>query len=223
MVPITKHNKRENINFLYNKESEVKYLKEEKKDSSKNLKSIAENQKSKKLDNSEAINKTVKHSILNAGTSLRENTPKTNRGYIGQTTNNSIFDPDRIKKSTKTKSNDEKTQELKSDMQKVKAGWKESSKQELIEKLQETINKKDSNITSLHHSDGSSGKKNTLKSSISIFDLDNDFSRIPTKTEGEKSRDETRQRKESKKTDWIETNKNSSMNFMENLLNNLNK
>lgn len=222
MNKITSHNKRNTIGFLNKMSSEDNMSPSKKINSSKkgSLKETMESQRPLKSNNSRTSIIGNSHSILSAGVSTdQSNHNKSNNGYIGKNTNNTIFSPNAISSLSKEKSNDEKTKEIKSALKKVKSGWEENKKEELVNNIKNiVISDKKSNISSVHVNDGSVGKQSSIKSSISIFDSDKNFSRVPEKTEGEKSRDYIRLNKETKSKEWIKSNNKTSNNFIQNLI-----
>jgi hypothetical protein len=142
--------------------------------------------KSKKMDNSEAINHRGSGVILSTGGGKIKDTGGPNK-YIGSETNNSIWDSSVIEKLIQKKDNGEKIKETNNDIQKVRNSIKQESLDHLAESLRETDTRKNSTITSVGEYSG--GTYKSSKSNISIFDNEA-FGRLSEKSEGEKLSDE---------------------------------
>lgn len=190
----------------------------------KNIKKETKNkdQSWRDLDNQKVMRRSAEgdlgvNRVLNSGVG-GEKTEKNSLNFIGGKNQNSIFDCDKLKTLAQTPSDDEKTAQEKSDIAKVKAGWKEDRLTQMAEGIIE--NSLNGGVKNVSVIDGSAGKRDLPKNSISIFDQ-GDFERVAEKTDGEKLRDKPKQAKDES---WRKTGKSKkldSTDFFENLINRL--
>lgn len=174
------------------------------------------------IDNQKAMRRSAEgdlgtNRVLNSGVG-GEKTEKNSLNFIGGKNQNSIFDSDKLKSLAQTPSDDEKTAQEKSDIAKVKAGWKEENLTRMAEGIIE--NSLNGGVKNAHTTDGSAGKRDLPQNNISMFD-NGSFDRIAEKTDGEKLKDKP---KKAKDESWKRTGKSTkldSTNFFDNLLNRL--
>jgi hypothetical protein len=136
--------------------------------------------------------------------------PKKQLGVHNQ---NSMWDSGVIDRLAQTKRSDENMSEEKSSREKVKNGFREDRMNELAEGIRNVDTRKAETIENMSAQDGSADRKAYQRPSnhISIFDDSADFSRLPTKTRGEKVAETARKPRE-KDLSWREvkgTSKNS--------------
>jgi len=158
-----------------------------------------EDQKSKKLDNSEVINSVRSaNSVLNAGGgSIRDEGGP--RKYIGSETQNSIWDTDVVEKLSGTLSNKEKTDAEKENRQAMRKSVRQESLDNMTEALSQTDTRKASDVSSLSERESVNYRK-PVSNNLSIFDS-NVFDNMPEKTAGEIMADNVRAEKEAD-TSW---------------------
>jgi hypothetical protein len=126
--------------------------------------------------------------------------------YIGKI-GNSIFEPDKLEKMSKTQSNDEKTREEKAKVAQVRKNWKDEATNKLMKELESVDTRKDAAVYRL--SETSEGKGFIGKTGLGMFDMDK-FEKLPEKTSGEKLYEENMQRRNKK--DYIpELNKSRKL------------
>ena len=152
-----------------------------------------EDQKSKKLNNSEVIDSVRSaNSVLSAGGgSIKDNGGPSK--YIGSSTQNSIWDTDIVEKLSETKSNKEKTLEAKEHIQNVRKNVRKESLDNLTKALEHTDTRKSSDVQSL--SELTPTQRKASPNNLSIFDTEV-FDNMPEKTAGEKIAEAARAEKD---------------------------
>jgi len=160
---------------------------------------ILEDQKAKKLNNSEVINSTRSaNSVLNAGGgSIRDEGGPSK--YIGAETQNSIWDTNVVEKLAGTQSNKEKTDAEKENRQAQRKSIRQESLDNMTEALSQTDTRKASDISSLSERESVNYRK-PVSNNLSIFDSEV-FDNMPEKTAGEIMADNARIEKEAD-TSW---------------------
>lgn len=156
---------------------------------------LIQEQKAKKLNNSDVINTRGDKGILSAGRSASGGITDIGGSskHLGSETKNSIWDSEKIAKLIDSKDNGEKIREERASLEKVRNGLKQESLDHLAESLSETDTRKDSTVTSVGEFSGSSFKSS--KNNLSIFDT-NVFEDMAEKTAGEISAENARTAKE---------------------------
>ena len=152
-----------------------------------------------KADNNRWQESRVSGSILSAGMGDKE---VANRNYLGSQSNNSIFDDSILDKMAEKKGGDEIIAESKEAVQKARNSWNEERRDEMVDALQKTDQRKSSSILDVNASEGQSYK--TPTGNLSIFDNftdGKDFNQVPDQTHGEKAAQESRQ-KRAKDDSW---------------------
>lgn len=154
--------------------------------------------------------------VLNSGVG-GEKSESQSMNFLGSHNTNSIWNSKKLQDLTKVADSQERIAQEKSDIAKVRAGWKQENLDELAENIKNhALN--DKAISRLATQDGSEGKKSLPQNNISIFDSEA-FERIPEKTAGEKLKD----KQETPKDDsWKKASKaqrvTDSVDFFDNLL-----
>ena len=153
-----------------------------------------EDQKAKKLNNSEVINSVRSaNSVLSAGGgSIKDEGGP--RKYIGSETQNSIWDSDVLSTLAGTKSNKEKTDEEKEGRAEKRRNIRQESLDNLTEALTQTDTRKAADVTSLSDFNSSNYRKSP-SNNLSIFDTEI-FDNMPEKTAGEEMAERARAEKE---------------------------
>lgn len=176
------------------------------------------------FENQKAMRKSAEgdlgvNRVLNSGIG-GEKSESQSMNFIGNQNQSSIWDSEKLQKLSQIATSDEISKQEKSDIQKTRAGWKESSLTELADNI--TKHSLKIGIEKMPVQDGSAGKRNLPTNNISIFD-NNNFERIAEKTDGEKLKDKPLKAKDES---WKKTGKSTkldSMSFFDNLLSRLNK
>lgn len=179
----------------------------------KNLDSLREEQKSKRLSgfNPQLSNKS---SIIsaNAGALSDKGGPKK---HIKTEISNSIFDNNKISNLANKLDNKEKTKLEKSKIQKNKRIAEQKRMDEMVNKINETNNGKGSDVHRMANETSYSNKYKKPNNGLSIFDS-NDFERVPEKTAGEKAAEETRAKRNQKDESWKSNGKSVTAKDIEN-------
>ena len=191
------------INFLlekilgkHNDPSQLKYSEKAKKQDNQKPEHerLSDIRPATRSDNSRAIEGRGGQILTAGGGSIRDTGGP--RKHMGSITNNSIWDSGVLQDLAQKRSNDETTAEIKSNVQHLRNSMKEDRIDQMVEDLQNTDLRKDSTVknTGEYIERGSNYK--APQNHISIFDDKLDFSRVPEKTAGEKSAEESRKEKD---------------------------
>ena len=186
------------------------------------IEKLIQEQKSKKIDNSDVINTRGDKGILSAGRAASGGVTDIGGStkYMGAETKNSIWDSEKIDKLIGSKDNGEKIREEREGLERVRNGLKQESLDNLAEALSETETRKDATVTSVGEFSGSSFK--APKNNLSIFDT-NVFEDMPEKTEGEIVAENARKEKE-KDDSWKDHRGTRKMSgLVDSLFENLNQ
>lgn len=178
---------------------------------------IAEEQKSKKLNNKDNGRMSSKN-ISSAATGIIRDESGPSK-QIKMETSNTIFNPDKSVLLSNNVSSKEKTKELKENIDTNKRVAEKNRINDMVEKIQQTIQGKTSEVSSTGVFSGSNYV--SPKNSFSIFDTQ-DFQRLPEKTAGEIVSEESKNRFSKKDESWREggkskTTKESVSNFFNDL------
>tara|TARA_Y100000310_G_C20696005_1_gene825782 strand:+ start:3261 stop:4034 length:774 start_codon:yes stop_codon:yes gene_type:complete len=111
--------------------------------------------------------------------------------FVKSESSNSIWNPDRIAQLKGTLDNRETTTADKEAIATNKREAEQKRISDMVERLQSTDQRKDSQVSSLPSHGGH--KFNTPQAGMSIFDTEGDFGRVPEKTHGEKRVAEAKQ------------------------------
>lgn len=199
---LSKNSDSNKINFLdkfaeqqVQTEKVIKQQKSREK-SQEELNKVAEQQKSKKLDNSKAIDNISGKAILSAGKSAGNAGPSEFGGpkkHMGSLTNNSIWDTDIVSKLAETKCAQEKTKEDKIALDNVRKSAEKQRLDEMVQNLNNTDTRTSKTVNSL--TPQTIANSQTPKNAISMFG-NKEFDQIQEKTAGEKLSEEKNKQKE---------------------------
>lgn len=191
------------INFL--KDQSVPQPKTaEEKQTSKTISEVAEQQKSKKLENKDN-GLMSSHHISSARTGvITDNGGPSKQAKME--TSNTIFDPSKnsLPKDVDAKT---KTKEAKDQIASNKRTSENNRMNNLAEALRETLQGKSADVSNIGTFSGSNYK--TPKNNFSIFDS-GDFERVEEKTAGEMVKEENMKRKSQKDDSWRNGGKSTS-------------
>jgi hypothetical protein len=183
------------IKFL---EKTEKVIKEQKKETSKKtLAEIADEQKSKKLNNKDNGMMTSNH-ISSASTGVIRNDSGPAK-YIKSETTNSIWNNDKTKNAAKEIDNKTKTIQEKETIFSNKREAEQKRMAEMVEALKTTDQSKSSSVSM--NGVFQNSKYNEFNNSMGIFD-NKDFQRLQDKTAGEKLSEEIEKKKNQKDESW---------------------
>lgn len=171
--------------------------------------------KSQKLDNNKALSSRNGGSFLYAGDGFAQDGGSPTQ-YLGKTSNNSIWDSEVLSKLSNKKGGDEIIKESKKERENIKNEMKNRQKSSA---KSEGLNT-DTSKTIKSSSFKADHNYNLPRNSISIFDSEKNFSRVPEKTEGEKL-SETHRNKEQKDKRSMYTRTTTTSQIFDKFLSNL--
>jgi hypothetical protein len=199
------------INFLENKEDNIKQIVPQ-KEKKMSLGELAEEMKSKKLSNKNSEMMTIHH-IRSA-----QSGKITDIGGPDTVSNvdslNSIWDSEKLEKATKKIDSKTRVQLEKEQIENNKRVAEQKRMDELVENINSTDSRKNSNI--YRASDYSGSKYYSPAHGISIFD-GKEFERLPEKSAGEKMSDENREKESQEDESWKNSGKAVSSKQLQNI------
>jgi len=166
--------------------------------SPKTLKSVAEEQKAKKLQHHDTSGLMTSKHIATARTGVitDKGGPKK---YVGSETSNSIWDTDKTARLAKETDSKTRVQEEKAEIATNRRTAEQQRLNDLAEALKKTDQRKANSVTPMSSQQGSNYK--VPVGGLSIFDT-KDFDRVAEKTGGEKVSEEVAKRQAQKDDSW---------------------